>query len=106
MPKAKLKTQNPDTPIRMLVDDVGFPHDFQNWRERFNHKIHDIRKQDNHYILVCSKARQATPEANEPIRGPDNDSNRDNHMASQSLKSTPLVNTMGEAIGQLFDISA
>ncbi|MFN2189424.1 MAG: hypothetical protein ACK2T3_11730 [Candidatus Promineifilaceae bacterium] len=52
------------------------------------------------------QARQATPEANEPMRGPDNDGDRDDHMASQSIKSTPAVNAMGETIGKLIDISA
>ena len=40
------------------------------------------------------------------MRGPDNDSDRDDRIATQSLRSTPAVNAMGESIGQLIDISA
>jgi NADPH-dependent 2,4-dienoyl-CoA reductase/sulfur reductase-like enzyme/rhodanese-related sulfurtransferase/TusA-related sulfurtransferase len=53
--KKHLKSQNTDKPIKILVDDVGFLHDFSNWCQRFNHSIHDVHKEDNHYIVVCSK---------------------------------------------------
>lgn len=51
-------------------------------------------------------ARQTTQEASEPMGGPDNDSDRDDRIATQSLRRTPAVNAMGESIGQLIDISA
>jgi hypothetical protein len=53
-----------------------------------------------------AQVRQATQESSEPMRGPDNDRDRDDHISSQSLKSTPAVNAMGESVGQLVDISA
>ncbi|MEW8327643.1 MAG: FAD-dependent oxidoreductase [Candidatus Thiodiazotropha sp.] len=53
--KRHMKSHTTGTPIKILVDDVGFLHDFSNWCERFNHNIHDVHKEDNHYIVVCSK---------------------------------------------------
>ncbi|PVV14661.1 MAG: hypothetical protein B6D72_03285 [gamma proteobacterium symbiont of Ctena orbiculata] len=53
--KKHMKSHDTGTPIKILVDDVGFLHDFSNWCERFNHNIHDVHKEDNHYIVVCSK---------------------------------------------------
>lgn len=54
--KQQMKGEDAGTPFKILVDEVGFLHDFANWCERFQYRIHDVHKEDNHYIVICSKA--------------------------------------------------